>query len=266
MHYSFFKKIKNRSSAFFKKINKTSNINNLKPALFLHIKKTAGSSIVEYARQYYSSVISHGDFMYCKPEELNDIQFISGHFGYEFAKYYIARRYSFVFLRDPVERVLSFYYYCRSGNPNDFKAYRVARENKLEQFLALGFADNHIRNKIVNNQAWQIARGNVHGKTRHRRDFDDSEIQELAINHLDDFSYIGFTETFKEDCDNIIKALGMPIPKLRKKTNVNYERPGRKDISSTTLEIIQEITQIDKIIYDEAWSMRDTKKISSSTS
>ena len=240
-------------NSFFKKINKTSTNNNLKPALFLHIQKTAGSSIVEYARQYYSSVISHGDFMYCKPEEFNDIQFISGHFGYEFAKYYIPRRYSFVFLRDPVERVLSFYYYCRSGNLNDFKAYRAARENNLEQFLALGFTDYSIGHGIVNNQAWQLA---CDYGLRNIRKYTNSEIQELAINHLDNFSYIGFTETFDEDRDNLMKALGLPIPECDTKTNANYGRPNRKDITSNALEILHEITRADQVLYDEAWSRR----------
>lgn len=259
MHYSFFKKIKNRSSAFFKKINKISNNNNLRPALFLHIQKTAGTSIVEYAKCYYPSVISHADFLYHKPGEFSEIQFISGHFGYEFAKYHMPNRYSFVFLRDPVERVLSYYYYCRRRDPNEYEINRVARENNLEQFLALGFTDNDIKHRIANHQAWQIACGSGHGKTRHRRDFDDSEILELAINNLDDFSYIGFTETFKEDHDNIINSLGMPVSKHNTETNVNYKRPSHEDISSASLEIIQEITQIDKIIYDEAWSRRENK-------
>jgi len=84
-------------NSFFKKINKTSTNNNLKPALFLHIQKTAGTSIVEYAKRYYPSIISHADFLNHKPEEFSEVQFISGHFGYEFTKYHMPNRYSFVF-------------------------------------------------------------------------------------------------------------------------------------------------------------------------
>ena len=91
-----------------------------KPALFLHIQKTAGSSIVDLARQAYGSdeVVSHGDF-FLQPapssldalvdakgdgsREFADHAFISGHFGFGFAQPMMQGRYSFTFLRDPIE-------------------------------------------------------------------------------------------------------------------------------------------------------------------
>jgi hypothetical protein len=108
---------------------------NLKPALFLHIQKTAGTAIIELARFAYGArnVISHGDYLrgvqYSPTagnvqvnervlQEFHNIQFLSGHFGYGFAKHYMADRYSFAFLRNPVERVLSFYFYCKKQDPN----------------------------------------------------------------------------------------------------------------------------------------------------
>ncbi|MCH7920168.1 MAG: sulfotransferase family 2 domain-containing protein, partial [Planctomycetes bacterium] len=96
--------------------------------LFLHIQKTAGSSIVELARDHYDkSVISHGDFGGHKPEDFQDVAFVSGHFGYEFARPLMSDRYSFTFLRDPVDRVLSFYYFCRRMDSNEFEIYSLAQ-------------------------------------------------------------------------------------------------------------------------------------------
>ena len=52
-------------------------------------------------------MISHGDFSGYKPEDLYNTYFISGHFGYYYARSLMATRYSFTILCDPVERVLS---------------------------------------------------------------------------------------------------------------------------------------------------------------
>jgi hypothetical protein len=75
----------------------------LKPVVFLHLQKTAGTSIINVARQFYGNknVISHGDFFldqngspitgdkFAQPEfmerRFGNIPFISGHFGYDFA-------------------------------------------------------------------------------------------------------------------------------------------------------------------------------------
>ena len=80
----------------------------LMPALFLHIQKTAGTSIVSAAREHCgdANMITHGDYMSRTSEELADVPFISGHFGYDFARQLMGERYSFTFLRKPVDRVL----------------------------------------------------------------------------------------------------------------------------------------------------------------
>jgi hypothetical protein len=83
-----------------------------KPAIFLHIQKTAGTSIVDLARRHYGNenMTSHGDHLEgFKQFPLKDkffeterilskyeaTPFISGHFGYDFSKPFMNVRYSF---------------------------------------------------------------------------------------------------------------------------------------------------------------------------
>jgi hypothetical protein len=58
----------------------------LKPVVFLHLQKTAGTSIINVARQNGSPIT--GD-KFAQPEfmerRFGNIPFISGHFGYDFA-------------------------------------------------------------------------------------------------------------------------------------------------------------------------------------
>jgi len=146
------------------------------PALFLHIQKTAGTSIIQMAAKYYGNdnVVTHGDYLTLTAtpdshilypsinlnlEKFQNIQFISGHFGFDFAQQFRSDRFMFTFLRNPVERILSYYYFCRNRDPGEYNIYKLAQTLTLEKFLQLGFSEPIIKACIWNNQAWQLAHG-----------------------------------------------------------------------------------------------------------
>lgn len=241
----------------------------LKPALFLHIQKTAGTSIVDLARHFYgnANVVSHGDYLKwldpiavqpsCKNidsrlEVFHEFPFISGHFGFDFARQFMRDRYTFTFLRDPIERILSYYYFCRNRDPNEYKVYALAQTITLEEFLLLGFTDPTIKACIWNNQSWQLAHGYANKNGRNILNFTPNEILDLSLYHLDDFSCIGFAESFDKDCNRILKDLGIDLLKNKKKSNTNPGRPTAYDLSGSTLEILDQLTKIDQVLYKEA--------------
>ena len=167
---------------------------NIFPALFLHIQKTAGTSIIDLARpRYGSNMISHGDFIGHDPKEYVNTLFVSGHFGYDYAKELIPSRYSFTFLRDPVERILSFYFYCKNQKNDEFRIYEVARNRDLLGFLEAASEDFLIRKNILNNQVWQLSHGYFLNNKKTLLDarevwhYSPNELLELAVNHLDVF-------------------------------------------------------------------------------
>lgn len=242
----------------------------LKPAIFMHIQKTAGTSIVNLARESYGSdnVSSHGDHLngfsdfplkdkFFAPESIKDqfghMPFISGHFGYDFTKSFMQERYSFTFLRDPIERILSFYYFCQTRNPNEFSIYKLVQKASLDEFLTMGLDLPEVKACIWNNQAWQLAHGYGNSDGRSIADFSAEEILELAIRHLDDFSYIGFAETFEEDRDHILKALGIVPPKGKTVSNANPGRPTARDMPASTLKLLAELTHLDRELYKVTW-------------
>lgn len=245
----------------------------LRPALFLHIQKTAGSSIVDLARLAYGSdeVISHGDYLRGlankgldeivdargqSPEDFRSKSFVSGHFGFDFARPLLTDRYSFTFLRDPVERVLSYYYFCLTRDPQEYDIYALAQELTLDRFLTLGLKRPGLKACIWNNQAWQLANGYGNSNGRNILCFSPEEILDLAIRHLDDFSYVGFAETFEKDRDHIMTALGIVPPKEKIVSNANPGRPTSKDLPSSTLSLLDELTHLDRVLYKEAWSKK----------
>jgi len=243
----------------------------LKPTIFMHIQKTAGTSIVHWIRQHYGNqnVISHGDHLdgwsefplkdkFFDPKftqnQFDHVPFISGHFGYDFAKIFLKKRFSFTFLRDPIERIISLYYFCLTRDPQEYEIYRLTQTATLDQFLMLGLEDPSVKACIWNNQAWQLAHGYGNSDGRNISSFSPDEILELAIQHLDEFSYIGFAETFEEDRDHVLKALGIVPPLEKIVSNANPERPTAKDLPPSTLKLLDELTHLDQVLYKEAWS------------
>lgn len=228
------------------------------PAVFLHIQKTAGTSLIEIIRAHYgNNIITHGDFSARNYEDLVDIAFISGHFGFYFAKPFIHNRYSFTILRDPVERVLSLYYFCRNQNSSEYPIYHLARTLDIENFLRQGMNPGRIHSHIWNHQVWTLASGraNPEGQESHEHD-DEEKLLDLAISHLEKLSYVGFTESFEKDSVAILAALGIPVPETKIVANTTPGRLGRNDVSERTLELIAELTRLDQIMYAKAWSRR----------
>jgi hypothetical protein len=244
------------------------------PAIFLHIQKTAGTTLATLVRSTYGgdNVISHGDYLRgltrdplngtfsINAQVLNDfklVPFLSGHFGYDFTKRYMQDRYSFTFLRDPMERIMSFYYYCRKQNPAESDVYKLCQQMPLDEFLKIGLTDPCAKSFIWNHQVWQLASGfgNVenHGVTSFR----PSELLDLAIQHIDEFSYVGFAETFEQDRDAILKALGIAIPLENTFYNANPERPVLSDLPDSTKKLLMDLTDLDRTLYEKAWSKKN---------
>jgi len=226
-------------------------------ALFLHIQKTAGTSIVQTASRFYgTSLISHVDHRGRSPEEFRETGFVSGHFGFDYARPLMTSRYSFTFLRDPVERVLSFYYFCRRSDPDQYLVYRLAREKTMDAFLDMAEDHPQVRSYIWNHQAWQLACGwdNPGGKSL--AEYDPKRMLKDAKAHLAGLDYIGFMETFDRDLARIFKALGILCPEGFCRTNVGEPKPRAGELPLSTRQRLQRMTRLDQALYDYARFLR----------
>ncbi|MFZ3102071.1 MAG: sulfotransferase family 2 domain-containing protein, partial [Desulfitobacteriaceae bacterium] len=92
----------------------------MKKYFFLHIPKTAGSSLFTFFRD----VLGEGNVFQVRDvkiggqraETLKDYSMVGGHLTYnQMETYFEPERYRVVFLRHPVDRLISLYYFHRSA-------------------------------------------------------------------------------------------------------------------------------------------------------
>jgi hypothetical protein len=231
--------------------------------VFLHIVKTAGTSLVGHFRKSLprGQVFSHGDFMQFPqdrplPREVFDrYRFLSGHFGYTHIAPYLDESYSFTFLRDPVARVLSFYTFClHEDMQRKFAVARAAVQLGLEGFLESDLPE--VAEMLDNQQTWQLARMYWQADRNVLRTLRDEDLLGLASEHIHRFSRVGFTETFDEDFAAILGDLGMPSPAVvpRHFETANPVVAGM--LPQSVLERLRERMSLDQALYERTRAAR----------
>jgi hypothetical protein len=234
--------------------NSLKNDGDQQAVIFLHIPKTAGSTLNSIiTRQYREKDIysidtkrvieSMEEFKYFPQHQLEKIKLLKGHMYFGLHEYLPMPSTYITILREPIDRVLSTYYYVmRQKNHNhyeianqtqDIKNYILKAEPK--QF------DNGQTRLLAGMDAIPVEFGNC-----------SNQMLEAAKNNLKKhFSVVGTTERFDETLILIKQKLGWHLPLYAKK-NVTNKRPKKKQISQDILDTIVELNQLDLELYKYA--------------
>lgn len=227
----------------------------MRPALFLHIQKTAGTSVQEMARRHYGNenVISHGDFLTLGANKIARVPFVSGHFGIAVARPHMAGRYAFTFLRHPTARLLSLYRFCHLQPPEAHALYAAA-QGSLAEFLAHA-DDPDMRPFLDNNMVWQLA----HGWVMERQSLQDVRFGDIppermlamAKRTLSTFDHVGLMETFDTDIRAIFAALGAENASVPR-SNVTHDGGGSEFVDRSMRARLDALTDLDRQLHEHA--------------
>lgn len=231
---------------------------------FLHIPKAGGSTIHSLIERGYEnrtltlhplSVDPKGDtparylqavedrFNAIKPEELARVKIIKGHFYYGLHRKLDETSKYFTFLRDPVERVISSYYFIRY-RPHAYS--EIAKTISLKDFVAQGYFINNQQTKMLYGKDWE-------GRS------DEELLKGAKDNLLKDFVFVGITEEFDKSLILLKLATKMPLGIYRQQ-NITRDKPNVSEVDSETIELIRSVNRADieiynytKKIFNEKW-------------
>jgi hypothetical protein len=209
----------------------------------LHIPKSAGTSFQSTLTQIYGSeqvarldikpqiqkVLLHG-IEINNPVNLMQFKVLHGHFSIQHLYQHFPYLQDFplvTWLRNPIDRVLSNYYYLNE--------------------ILVGFLEEHEQNRTVLDKMMKTLDEFIHS------DINRNLIHKhLAGYSLNQFEFIGIVENYENDLAQMAKHFSWPHL-ISKKVNVSKFHPKIDDTLRKTIELLNEK---DMAIYQEALSLK----------
>ncbi len=149
------------------------------------------------------------------------------------------------FLRDPVERVISAYYFARN--------YPLHPKHKWISKLTL---EEYVRVSPNHNVQCKYISGRSFVGDFHAGDCDANTLETAKENLNRYFSLVGLTERFDEGLAILKAMFGWEISKYAK-FNVTKSRQAKTSLPASTIEFIAERNQYDVALYDYAVTVFD---------
>jgi hypothetical protein len=217
--------------------------------IFLHLPKTAGTTLAHIIERQYDSIAilplyesMFGEELAAIPQKQMDrLRIVTGHL-YFGAHAFSSRPGTYItMLREPIDRVISHYYFVRH-DPSNY-LYDLARKMSLKEFV------ESCDRQEPNNDQTRLLAGKCNAASFGTC---SGEMLEIAKRHLAEyFSVVGVTEEFDRSLILMKRILGWRNPFYRKQ-NVNEHRLRKENIPPETLRVIQAYNELDIELYRNA--------------
>ncbi len=170
---------------------------------------------------------------------------MQGHYPFGLHKLLPQKTICFTLLRDPVERVISYYFHARR-DPNHY-LYDLIHDNNwslkelLDSGVALMMNDGQVR---LLSAVWgEVGFGEV-----------DAGMLETAVSNLNQCTAVGITEQFDKSLLLFQHHFGWQHIAYTR-TNVGKNRVQRDQLSTETIATIQRCNQLDRLLYEKALNL-----------
>ncbi len=226
--------------------------------IFIHIPKTAGSSFVSILKrnfkpnelflatagrlsnkEYYLNSLN--EYLRLDQKTKNKIKVIRGHFTHDNNKLFDRDCTYITFLRNPIERYISEYYFIK-GNPRN-ALHDICNQISLEEYIL----DDKYQ---FDNLQTRFVAGDLLSKA-------DDSMLEIALQNLQANNfYFGITERFEESLKKMSKKFNW---KIKNNPMIRFNNPRKQinELSITTISNIKKKNNIDFELYVNAIKIFD---------
>jgi len=214
--------------------------------LFHHIVKAGGTSLNKlFERVLGPTNVFHagGQYLYTPLNILMDYRMVTGHFRFTRGAYHDRSRQYITFLRDPLDRVLSAYYYYRS-RPDDVQGEHVqlAKQCSFDEFIDLQQPD--VRMLVDNHQTFSFGLADPRSYA-----LNGVAALKAAIDVLESYDFVGVYECFPQAVAALCRQMGWASLKRVPHLNRTPDRAGVKDLSRETRERLLAYNGMDHQLY-----------------
>jgi len=222
--------------------------------IFNHIPKCGGLSyraLLEeiFGRDRVTHIsINLEEEYHPNPDKYRQYTMLMGHFGVRWNELVGPGRQWMTALREPVDRIVSTYYYWRHNadvSPEKPWLY-MAQTMPLDEFIHCGHY--LVLQGIKNAQTWQLAddlRWRYHTVP-------EQDALAVARENLDRFSFVGIYEELERSVECMCKYLGVAPANAVPRVNVTKKRLAVSELSPATIEAITELNAADMELYKYA--------------
>lgn len=222
--------------------------------LFLHIQKTAGSTLHNIiGRQYkpsetmnlYNMVRDADKVKKLPPAEREKLRLVKGHFLFGVHEQFSEPCEYITILRDPVERTISHFYHAAEDPGNWYHKEITSNGYTLKDALEKGFLPN-----LENNMVRMLSGNN-------RIPFGtctEEMLQTARKNLAEHFSIVGIQNRFDEFVLQSAARFHWNRFLYYRKKRVGKTRPKQQQLDPEVLEAVKACNQLDQRLFDE-WSV-----------
>lgn len=227
---------------------------------FLHIPKTAGTSLTRFLDQYYQhqDIFPHQSWdkvLENWPVDVSNFKLARGHFGYCAHHLFGFDNLNYItILRNPVERTISQFHHMTVDRDKNNWVYKFPYTSIQPMLYQSPWVVSNIQVKYLSFDENVLTIENLNNPDRFifLENYEPTNMEELfqkACANLDKFFFVGLFEKIAESVDRLCEKMNWERREL-KRENVLKNRPAIKNFRKRAISRIEELNEWDFKLYD----------------